>query len=176
MDPTRFDRLARTLSAAGSRRVALRALLAGATAALGLAGGQRVSAQSCAASGERCGRSTDLPCCSGWCKRKHGSRKKFCRQADDQGVCTVDQNICGTSSFPCGFDDRGNICVCFLTTTGRSFCGLGGISADDCDCTSDKACVTRLGAGAKCVQANAACGCATSTTACLGPCPKPDQP
>jgi hypothetical protein len=138
--------------------------------------GQRVSAQTCAATAERCGRATDLPGCSGWCKRKHGSRKKFCRQADRQGVCTVEQNICVETkgSFPCGLDESGNECFCFETTADHSFCGLGGISADNCDCTSDKQCEKRIGTGAKCVQVNEACGCDDSTTACLGPCPKPN--
>ena len=172
MDPTRFDRLTRTLSTAGSRRAALRALLAGTTAVLGLAGAQRTAAQldcTLKATGARC--QSGAECCSGWCKRKRGSRKKFCRLADQQGVCNVENNYCGSSSFPCGFDDSGNICLCFVTTTGRSFCGLGGIAAQDCGCTSDKACEP-LGAGAKCVQANVACGCASSTSACLRPCPK----
>jgi hypothetical protein len=167
---TRFDRLTQVLFTAGSRRAALRALLAVAGSALSLAGGQRVSAQDCAAAGKRCGGGRE-PCCSGWCKRKRGSSKKFCRQADNQGVCTVKHNYCVTGSPPCGLDDSDNECLCFVTTTGRSFCGLGGFSAQDCGCTSDKACET-LGAGAKCVQADVACGCASSTSACLRPCPK----
>jgi hypothetical protein len=167
---TRFDRLTQVLFTAGSRRGALRALLAVAGSALSLAGGQRVSAQDCAAAGKRCGGGRE-PCCSGWCKRKRGSSKKFCRQADNQGVCTIEKNFCVTGSPPCGLDDSGSDCVCFVTTTGRSFCGLGGIAAQDCGCTSDEACET-LGAGAKCVQANVACGCASSTSACLRPCPK----
>ena len=176
MDPRRFDRLTQTFSTAGSRRAALRVLFAGGAAALGLAGAQHTAAQldcTLKAPGARC--QSGAECCSGWCKRKRGSRKKFCRQANQQGVCNVENNYCGTSSFPCGFDDSGNICLCFVTTTGRSFCGLGGISADECGCTSDKECVTRLGTAAKCVQANPACGCASNTSACLAACPKPDQ-
>ena len=176
MDPTRFDRLTQMLSTAGSRRVALRALLGGVTAVLGLAGVQRAAAQldcTLTATGARC--QSGAECCSGWCKRKRGSRKKSCRLANQQGVCNVENNICGPGSFPCGFDDSGNTCLCFVTITGRSYCGLGGISADNCGCTSDKECVTRLNTAAKCVQANPACGCPNSTSACLAACPKPGQ-
>src|SRR5215208_1663025 len=112
MDPTRFDRLTQMLSTAGSRRAALAT-----GAALVLAGWQRVSAEpTCAATGERCGRATDLPCCSGWCKRKRNSRKKFCHQADNQGVCTFEEANCISSSIFCGFDDSGNECTCYVTT------------------------------------------------------------
>jgi hypothetical protein len=57
MDTNAFDRLTQTLSTAGCRQVALRALLAGVTAALGLAGAQRTAAQldcTLKATGARC--------------------------------------------------------------------------------------------------------------------------
>jgi hypothetical protein len=171
---TRFDRLTQVLFTAGSRRGALRALLAVAGSALSLAGGQRVSAQNCAAAGKRCGGGRE-PCCSGWCKRKRGSSKKFCRQADNQGVCTVVDNICAGSSHVCGRNASGApVCLCFVTTSGRSFCGAEEqIQPGNCDCVSNQECEQRIGKGAKCIQVDQFCddACPGSTTGCKAPCP-----
>jgi hypothetical protein len=167
MDPARFDRLTQTLSTAGSRR----AVLAAVGITFALAQGQSASADpTCAANGARCGRETDLPCCSGWCKRKRGSHTKVCRQADHEGVCTVEENICGGNVIRCGdtvAGPSGPSCDCYVTTTGRSFCGEEAKS-ETCDCTSDRACEQQVGKGAKCV--NDSCSSCAQSTICATPC------
>ena len=111
-----FDRLTSSLFTAGSRRIALRALLA--ATALSLAGGQRAAALSpCLTNGRGC--SDGGVCCSGLCKRKRGSRKKICQKADHQGTCDIEQDGClGTDT--CNENPQ---CYCYVTTSGQSFCG-----------------------------------------------------
>jgi hypothetical protein len=159
MHPRHFDRLTLALSTTGSRRIALRALLS--ATALSVAGGQRVNAQACTPNGQRCGRPTDLQCCSGLCKRKQGSQKKYCRKADHQGTCDIEQDGCLG-----GVTCNGNVqCNCFVTTTGRSFCG-GSLSCTAC--TSDAECKPVMGKGSKCVQCAAICS--GIDTFCAAPC------
>ena len=177
MDVTTFDRLARTVATAGTRRTALRLLLTGAGTALGLGRGQEVSAQtSCTlkTNGARC--SDDAQCCSGRCRRSSHNHKKRCRQADNQGLCTVAVDACSAShdSFVCGDQDAFSDCLCWVTIRGRSFCGAAE-QVDDphCGCTSAKECEERAGKGAKCVQLNSTgCGCSSGVTSgCMPPCP-----
>jgi hypothetical protein len=176
MDVATFDQLARTLGLAGTRRAALATLLAGAGTALGLTGEQRASAQGCTSNGARCQDGTE--CCSGRCKPKRHTHHHIsvCRQADNQGACTVGENICaGSSDFSCGTGSLG-LCHCFVTTTGRSFCGafFNIRRTDDCDCTSNDECEDRIGKGAKCIQTGTRCvgpSCPPSTTSgCMAPC------
>jgi hypothetical protein len=163
MDPARFDRLTQTLSTVGSRR----AVLAAVGTVFALARGQSASADpTCAANGTRCGGATDLRCCSGWCKRKRGRHKKVCHPAEHQGVCTVEDNICGGTVIPCGKTIFGASCDCYVTTTGRSFCGEEAKS-ETRDCTSDRACEQQVGKGAKCV--NDSCSSCVSGI-CATPC------
>jgi hypothetical protein len=174
MDASAFDRLARTLFRATSRRAALGALLTTAGAALGLAGTQRASAQGCLTNGERCHLGED--CCSGRCKRRNNG-KKVCKPAEHQGVCTIEQNRCVGSSGGCGEESGGAPCVCVVTTIGRSFCGAGPVP-ETCGCTSNKKCEKQVGKGAKCAQGRDQCptGCGSSgDNVCVTPCPTLDS-
>jgi hypothetical protein len=163
MDASAFDRLATMLVRAGSRRAAL---LTTAGAALGLAGTDRAAAQpSCSlkANGESC--QSGAECCSGRCTQRHrDDRYGTCRQADHQGICTVENNHCAGTSGACGTD-----CLCFVTTRGRSFCG--GDPSGSCNCASNRQCERRHGKGSTCVQAGGInCRCETFETACMEPC------
>jgi hypothetical protein len=170
MEPNAFDRLSRALSTAGSRRAALEILLAG--TALWMAGGQRAVAQDCLANHVDC--HTDEECCSGRCKRKRDG-KKLCKPAENQGLCTIKQDICAGSSDICGSGTIGDPCPCFVTKGGRSFCGDSPvIQSGDCDCKSNMECKRRIGKGAKCVQVSPLCtDCPGSTTGCMAPCAHP---
>ena len=186
MDAKHFDSLTRSLLAAGSRRAALRllgapalgrilALLSGLSLTTLLA--REVRAQECSPDGTRCGRATDPECCSGWCKRKRGSRKKFCRAAPGQGICTVEDNICGTGdtrTTTCNATGSAT-CFCYVTSRGFSFCGQA--DAIVCvNCTSDADCVNRPGgqAGDRCVPANPPRCCPdVSGQLCVHECPNP---
>jgi hypothetical protein len=168
MDPTRFDRLAMTLSQRTTRRTAV-----GLLAALGLAGLLRVEAAAACISrtGARCGRENDLECCSGRCVRKRGTGKKFCRPAPGQGICTINQDVCqslaGTS---CSSEDVG--CACRRTTQGYSFCG-GGSTCFNCETDAD--CEKRIGGhrGDRCVQCS---NCTASNgRSCTFPCAAPTK-
>ena len=176
MDAGHFDRLARTLSIGGTRRAALSTLLAAAGTAFGLSGAQRTAAQtSCSLKANRVRCQSGAECCSGFCKRKRGTDKKFCRQANHQGVCTIEENQCDGGSDVCGTQNGvSGPCFCYRTTTGRSFCGNdAAIQPDDCDCTSDAQCENRVRKGAKCVDlVNSGCiGCLSGVNSgCMAPC------
>ena len=133
MDGERFDVLTRRLGATGSRRQLLRGVLGAALgAALGVAG-VREAAAACLENGERCGREGDDQCCSGLCKRKRGTNKKFCRQAPGQGTCTIEQNRCtqgDVAAVKCGAS--GTDCNCYVTAKGTSFCGAAKTSCFAC--------------------------------------------
>src|SRR5215213_2217254 len=145
MNPTSFDHLVIVLG----RRIPRRSLV-GLLGALGLTGlvASDVAA-ACLKNGQRCGGARGT-CCSGLCKHKRGTHKKFCRQAANQGECTVEENECNGGSLSCGTNNDGGNCVCYETTTGRSFCGAqsGVANPVHCDCTSDTQCVQRIGKGA----------------------------
>ena len=174
MEPVRFDILVRSFSIPGTRRATLGVLLAGAGIAFGWDGRQRAAAQGCAANGTRCSDGTE--CCSGRCRRNRHRGRKTCRQAPQQGVCTVEQNLCTFSVADCGTNSTGGDCFCFVTSTGRSFCGETYVP-ESCGCTSDKQCESQLpnGKGARCVNAQGGVGCsACTTTVCAPPCSDPD--
>ncbi len=180
MDGPRFDALARRLSATGSRRAALRALAASlVTFSLDW---RIVQADHtpCTrkANGERCTRGSE--CCSGRCKRKRGTNKRFCRKAPGQGICTVVENICETQSVECNTPGTPQ-CVCFVAEDGFSFCGRNADIVERCFiCDSDADCEKRDGGqpGDRCVY----CGGTLCTnrpvgnindTACISRCPNP---
>ena len=171
MDPTRFDRLTMMLSQRSTRRTAL-----GLLAALGLTGLVREeAAAACQGGTGRCGRATDLECCSGRCVRKRGTRKRFCRPAPDQGICTINQNVCeSVAGTLCSSEDFG--CACRRTTQGYSFCG-GGSNCFNCETDAD--CEKRVGGhrGDRCVQCSSNLNCAsTNGRACTFPCAAPTTP
>ena len=164
MDASRFDRLAMTVGHRATRRTTL-----GLLAALGLTGlVSDDAATSCqGGTGGRCGRATDLECCSGRCVRKPGTRKRFCRAAPGQGICTILQDKCQSAgSIGCGADaDR---CTCFRTIQGYSFCGSGTNCVDHCETNAD--CEKRDGGrrGDRCVVG---LGCCPSNRSCTQKCP-----
>jgi hypothetical protein len=171
MHASAFDRLARTLFHATSRRAALATLFTTAGATLGLAGTQRATAQECLDNGERC--HTGDECCSGLCKRRNNG-KKVCMRADNQGICTIERNSCAGSSLNCGTGSSGD-CFCFVTASGRSFCGDAVIQSEGCGCTSNKQCERLIGKGTKCIQ-YAGCANCLSATNCMAPCPTLSSP
>jgi hypothetical protein len=157
LDAERFDRLARTLSGIGSRRAALAALLS-AAGALHLADPSRTLAQGCLPNGAV--RTAGAECCSGRCKHK------TCRQAPNQGLCTVEWNECAGNS-------RLGSCVCFVTIKGRSFCGHHSGKENPCGCASHMECRRRFGKDARCVESSEFCNCpAGTTTTCAERCPE----
>jgi hypothetical protein len=173
LDAERFDRLLLTLSRARSRRSVLGLL--GAVVLTGLVA-RDVAGQTCLANGTRCGRAGDLPCCSGWCKRKRGTTKKFCRQAPGQGNCTIEANICAGSLSFC-HDGSGIDCRCLVTTRGFSFCGVDG-DPDCFACATDADCEQRPGgqAGDRCVRCPSVCDTTTNDRGCVRMCPNPAIP
>jgi hypothetical protein len=180
MDGTSFDALARRLSATGPRRGALRALAAGLVAgSLGWRG-EPAAAATCnvKANGDRC--TSGGECCSGRCKRKKGTHKKFCRKAPGQGICTVADNVCDAGSPSCNVPSTPQ-CLCYVAENGFSFCGrLPEQTPDRCfKCNSDADCKKRPGAqaGDHCVYCIGTCtnnpSGNTNGTACISKCPNP---
>jgi hypothetical protein len=163
MDSRHFEAIVRSVgTGATSRRGALRAL---AGAALGgvLArfGADGVGAQgACLDNGQRCGGERGT-CCSGFCKRRKGTNKRFCKPAAGQGTCTVEQNACLDGS-TCNGDAS---CACSVTAGGQSFCGGVGTCAA---CTRNAECEEVTGPGSKCIQCP---GCFGVDTACRPQCP-----
>jgi hypothetical protein len=178
MDATRFDTLTQGWSTRRSRRTALR--LVGVPAlgsVLGLLGMSTAGATHepglCLPNGSRCGQTDDPACCSGRCKRKRDTNKKFCRAAPGQGICTIEGDTCLTGSHAC--DAGGTFsCTCYVTTTGRSFCGDND-SATCVNCQSDRDCEERPEVGQRgdrCVQGPACCP-DTGNRLCVHKCPTP---
>jgi hypothetical protein len=167
MDADRFDALTRRLGATDSRRRVLRgtlgAALGGLLAAAGMPGdaaaqlGGLADGQPCT-SGEECS--------SGRCKRKRGTRKKFCRHAPGQGTCIADVDACVDSPSTCNNDPS---CVCFVTTRGWSVCAVSALTCVACDGDGD--CEQVIGKGSRCIRCD---DCLVSTGfACVRPCPTP---
>ena len=167
MDGTAFDLLTTTLARDGTRRAALGAFLAAAGTALGLGSDQPATAQGCLPNRERC--QTGAECCSGRCVRHNNG--KTCRRAENQGVCTIEDDDCGGTFTGCGISG-GAGCVCYVTTHGRSFCGdPNAIDLSGCGCTSDGWCEQRFGKGTKCVRNSGGCSCPTTPSDfCVAPC------
>ena len=162
MDPTRFDRLARSLAAPATRRAALQGLAAGGLgAALGLLGWREAGATHyfCRHVGTGCG--SGRQCCSGRC------RNGTCR-AHHKGTCAAGQDTCAGQSVFCN-GDLG--CACYVTTGGASFCGAGNIIYCVA-CQRDKQCDATTGVvGSACIV------CGTSPcvggVGCIPPCSTP---
>ena len=153
MDARRFDAWTKRLvGGATSRRVALGALGASATAAA--AGLGIEAAAACRDDGKGCKR--DQQCCSGRCK------KGKCRRAAGQGACRG-QNACTDPPVACNGSER---CVCFVTTEGVPFCGASGLGTCAA-CAADADCEEITGAGSVCVP----CECQSGAqSACVPPC------
>ena len=173
MDTEQFDRFAVALSRRTPRRSFLSLL-----AALGVTGlvVKDVAAEECLAAGARCGRATDPPCCSGWCKRKHGSRKKVCKAAPDQGTCSVLMDFCADNGgVPC--DTGSQSCVCYVSSRGYSVCAQ---SPGECyACETDADCEQRPGVGQPgdhCIQCADCAPVDTNNRACMRSCPDPATP
>jgi hypothetical protein len=159
MDTERFDRLVIALS----RRVPRRSVLGllGGLGFTGLVTWDVAGQTTCLTNGTRCGGERGV-CCSGWCKRKRGTNKKFCRQADGEGTCTIEADICHNKFVNCGTG-----CECVVTTQGRSFCAVLRAFGDGC--VSNQECEQHElgGKGAKCIDGGTSCG---SATFCMPPC------
>jgi len=164
MDSGRFDTWTMTFSARHiSRRLTLGGVVVGALGAL--VGPASVRA-ACLPNGQKC--KHDTSCCSGACAgRKH---RKKCKAAPNRGTCTTKDPSCGvTYTTVCRVgSDSSDDCRCYVTTSGRSFCGstLGGCFG----CADDAACEEALQlSGSTCID------CPTSFCAdhklCVAPCP-----
>jgi hypothetical protein len=171
MDTEQFDRFTVALSRRTPRRAFL--ILLTALGLTGLVTGEMAAADVCLGNGEHCGRATDPACCSGLCKRKHGSRKKVCKAAPDQGTCDVEQDDCASTAL-CNNDPA---CTCYVTTRGASFCGVGvglappsgGPDWDCVDCEQDRDCDQATGKGSRCIVCPRTCG--PGLNLCARPCP-----
>jgi hypothetical protein len=156
MDPKRFDTLARTLSASGTRRSALAALLSGSLTQLGLSqpaesrkrrGGRDVTIQGPCGDGSGADNQCRKPeqCCTGICERRQPGKPKRCRCRRAGQDCTETINCC---------QGAGQDLVC---------------SGDTCQprCTSDS-CTTGCCDGTTCQEGNtkAACGEGVSCVSC----------
>ena len=169
MDSERFDRIVITLGRQAPRR-SLLGLLAG----LGLTGFavRDIAAQGdCLPDGFRCGGSRGT-CCSGWCKRKRGTSKKFCRAAPGQGTCNIGANFCNNNSPLC--DSGSQSCVCYVTSRGYSICAQS--PAECFACETDTDCEKRTGvgqAGDRCIECADCAVAGTDNRACVHQCGDP---
>ena len=157
MDAFHFDRLIGALTAAGSRRQVILALLAG-VAGVGVS--HPVAAgPACKDVGSRCKRAKD--CCSGVCTGKKG--KKRCKGHDSGGcqagatsaICAGTATTCTTKSGAPG--------TCATTTGNAGYCAAD--TADCFACTKDAECQAFCGPRAACVRCPEEC---TVGTACMG--------
>jgi hypothetical protein len=171
MDGSRFDTLLLAITRSRSRRDVIRLLTVAVTAGGGLAQVHPASAQAtCLANGEPCDpKASTNGCCSGKCSR----RRKKCRSAPGQGICTVESpTICAGGVTYCHEPDTNELCTCFVTSRGYSFCGRDG---GDCfACETDTNCERRVGGrrGDRCIEC-AGCGTAFNNRACYSKCPNP---
>jgi hypothetical protein len=155
MDASRFDDLARSLTASPSRRRIVRGLVGTALAQVTLLGSSAENGSAkkrknkikknkfgCVDVGGKCF-GKDAKCCSGIC---NGSGKRSKCAAHNQGTCTRDDNSC-LEFVECGIDGE-----CFRTTGKAGFCGQAGVC--DCHpCTKDKDCqdYPAYGPGSACI-------------------------
>lgn len=129
VDSQTFDALARSLSAATSRRRVMIGLVAG---ALGVAGRERADARTCGDVGSVC--DGNALCCSGVCGSKDRFGRRRCQCATDKdcrgknAVC--EDGICGVSPFrACPQVESGRTDVDGLNHAGEdlSTCDLSGL-------------------------------------------------
>jgi hypothetical protein len=167
MDGRRFDTLARTLSASGTRRSALAALLTGSLGLLGLPqpaegrkrrGGGNVTIEGPCGDGSRrdnsCERARD--CCTGICKRKR------CRCRHQGGRCTATRNCCQVA---------GQALVCDEGTCKPSLCDPACGACERCvrgACEADPLKAGTCCAGDTGVCAGGVCAPCASGQACDG--------
>jgi hypothetical protein len=170
MNADRFDAWTLALLVPKTRRSLLRAAAA---TTLATALGHRVSIAAplpCTLkkTGRRCKKASQ--CCSGVCTKIQGRKK--CRSAPNQGVCSVQQNICGdpADQVQCGLTN--NACTCAVTIDNTSLCAEG--AGTPCfNCSSNEDCENRSGGtpGEVCVTCG---GCIVSNSrGCRAPCPNP---
>lgn len=124
MDGTRFDALARKVSAAGTRRALLRSAVGGAAAMIvgGAATGAaaQVSTAACLGIGTRCGRKKQPGC--GQCCISYASRQN---SGQRRCACRPDFTRCDRNDECCG-----GVCC---KVNGRRVC-VSGIFVGSCDC------------------------------------------
>ena len=149
MDPDRFDRIAKSLAAPGSRRRVLGGLLGG---ALGLLGRGRAAADhGCRHPGAACTRGTQ--CCSRDCRSGtcRCTRTSQCPRPGPDRPCTV--AACDKATGRCGFKnkprgapcDDGVACTTGDTCDGQGACRPG--TPDDDLCTGEQVCASGQGCG-----------------------------
>jgi hypothetical protein len=177
MDAKRFDRLARSLIAAPSRRrflggfVAMSGLLAPMLTETVEARKKKKkrkqklerNAFGCVDVGNAC-RGNDTNCCSGHCvgpTPKKGKKDSSACIAHHVGECPDGADACVVGKVSCGVDG-----VCFRTTGNASFCG--GKAACEA-CNSDSECEEAgFGSGAACIVCVINCD-KDGGTACVPP-------
>ena len=175
MDKIRFDTLTRSLTAAGSRRRALTAVLAGALGMLGLAHPDEATAGKCKRKPTECeqctksrkgkkkpgkikARANGTPCSSGSCQ--NGACIAAAVTPSPPGICAGKNTCAGTDPSGCHRPGASSVCLCWAraddTTT---FCGSTVTRfGNSCSvCTEDETCVVL---GGEC----------TSGFACVGTC------
>jgi hypothetical protein len=152
----RFDRIARSLTGAPSRRRLLRGL---AIVPLGLLLARfprvtsakrhkkkpKLNAYGCLNVGQPCGGKDDR-CCSGICegkKSKKGKKDKSKCAAHHTGGCTPERSVCVTGSVLSACTQGGPTAVCLATTGNAAFCAttVGLTRENNCRvCSTDKEC------------------------------------
>jgi hypothetical protein len=166
MDALRFDRLARSLSRAPSRRGVLRGLATLALTAVGLPGAldarkkrkkKRKKKQKlkknefgCVNVGGRC-QGNDANCCSGICegrKPKQGKRDKSRCVAHDVADCPAGVDTCSGENPMC---PNG---ACWQTTGRAVYCGMAKLCEP---CQKDVDCELAYGPGAACIICEESC-------------------
>jgi hypothetical protein len=159
LDGDRFDEL--TIALGARRRTVLRALLAGAGAALvGLDRAGAGGTPACKAPGGTCRKAGD--CCDTRCKRKRGAKKGRC--AD----CPGGTQYCGGVCCPAGESCFGGACTCGAASCPGGCCG-GGVCRPG---TADGACGTDGGACAACEDGRRCVGgqCVCDDQSCADGC------
>lgn len=174
VDTSQFDRWARTLADATTRRGIVHGL---AGTALGLAVARlpdreaagktrkrqkpKRNAYGCLDVGKACG-GRDRRCCSGICrgkKPKKGERDARRCAAHDVAGCQAGQNVCGGPVAQCGTGG-----TCTRTTGNAGFCGSVGGMIDCVACQKDADCdEATFGPGAACVVCDACPATGNST-------------
>ena len=161
LDPVRFDTLAKSLAAGGSRRGLLRTSIAAFTSGFWLIGRAPGVAAACLPPGEQCHQPSE--CCSGRCNKRRNKCTQLPKKAHG---CTIDDASCENTAPP------GTACpdlpngICRITLKGRPVCGVP--STIHCEgCKDNKQCVDKFefGVGALCVN----CTTCPGGTTCICP-------
>jgi hypothetical protein len=154
MDADRFDSLARTLTAAGSRRRAFAAALSGGLGLLGLASPDDAAAARSGKCKPKCGDCEQ--CKKGDCKRKNG--KKRCKKGKCQpltGPACSGGRVCQAGSCVCrsGTERCGGACVarCGAATVRNPVtCGCCQVAGETCSFDGANNCCSGLCPGGTC--------------------------